>query len=151
IAGDNERFYEIVLGRVDIAACKLFLVGVGNAMNDKVDSPPQLACFCERRIDRTALGDVAVAEHVRSQFLCEGSDALLQRLALKRERQFGPCRVDSLGYAPCDRPVVRHSEDDASHPTHDACVDVDQSGSLHQGLAHDLYWKASMTPFRRWE
>jgi len=78
-------------------------------MDDEVDRAPQLFSFRKHRIDRGAGGDVAMAEHMGAQFMGEWSDTLFQRVALKRERQFGPRRVGGFGDAPGDRAIVRHA------------------------------------------
>ena len=83
IAGDGERFGEIVFRRVDIAAGQLVLVGEGDAMDDEVDRSPQFSGFREHRVDRGAVGDVAMAEDMGAQFLRERPDALFQRVALE--------------------------------------------------------------------
>ena len=59
-------------------------------------------------------------EHMGAQFLRQRPDALFQRLALKRERQFGPRGVGGFRDAPGNRAIIRDAEDDSAHPAHDA-------------------------------
>ena len=52
-------------------------------MDDEVEAAPQLFGFGEDGVDRRAVGDVAMADHVRAKFLGERPHALFERLALK--------------------------------------------------------------------
>src|SRR6185437_11654611 len=65
----------------------------------------------------------------------ERPDALFQRLALKREREFRSGGMGGPGDAPRDRTVVRHAEHDPAHAAHDARGHAGGKGLIHQGLA----------------
>ena len=73
IAGDQERFGEVRLGRLDIAAGELVLVGEGDAMDDEVERAPELPHFVEDGVDGRAVGDVAMADDRGVELLARGS------------------------------------------------------------------------------
>ena len=80
--------------------------------------PHSFSGLGERRVDRRAVGDVAMAEHMRAEFCGERAHALLQRLALIGEGELGAGGARGLGDAPGDRTVVGDAEDHALEAAH---------------------------------
>ena len=139
IAGDRQRLVEIGFGGVDVAAGQFVLVGEGDAMDDEVEPAPQPVRLGEDRVDRRAVGDVAMAEHLRAEFLGERADALLQRLALIGQRDLGPGGAHRLGDPPGDRAIIGDAEDDPPQPAHDAFARTGLAMLLrHRHLAYPL-------------
>ena len=87
-------------------------------MHDEVERAPGLLRGREHRVDGRRLGDVAMAEHLRADLLRQRLDALLQRIALIGEGDFGALGAAGLGDAPGERPVVGDPQDQAALAAH---------------------------------
>lgn len=68
-------------------------------MDDEVELAPELLDLGEDRVDRGAVGDVAMADDMAAEFLGERLDPLLQRVALIGEGEFRTRVRRSLGDA----------------------------------------------------
>ena len=106
IARDQQRIGEIVLRGLDIAPGELVLVGKSDAMHDEIEAAPVLSDILEHGIDGRRIGDIAMADHIGTQFGGQRTHALFQSIALEREGQLRACGMAGLGNAPGNRAVV---------------------------------------------
>ena len=83
-------------------------------MHQEIERVPLLRDGGEHRVDRRAIGDVAMADDVPADLLRERLDPFLQRVALIGERQFGALRMAGLRDAPGNRPIVGDAHDEAA-------------------------------------
>src|SRR5215472_16803873 len=98
-------------------------------MNHEIDLAPLLPEHVEHRIDGWGVGDVAMAEQERDDFPREGLDPLLQRIALKGQRDFGARRMAGFRDAPGDGAIVGNTENNPALALH-------QSRTLRHPLSH---------------
>jgi hypothetical protein len=83
-------------------------------VDDEVELAPELLFGVEHRIDGRRIGDVAMADDMAAEFRRQRLDALLQRIALIGEGEFGALRLARLGNAPGDGTVVGDAQNDAA-------------------------------------
>ena len=121
IAGDQQRFGEIGLARLDIASGQLVLVGEGDAMDDEINRTPELCGLIEHRVDGGGVGHVAMAQHMGAKALRERAHALLQRIPLIGEGEFCALVMGRLGDPPCNGAIVRHAKHKAAFSSQNSC------------------------------
>ena len=74
----------------------------------------------ENLVDGRRIGDVAMAGDKGAEFRRQRFDALLERLALIGQRDFGAMLDTGLGDAPGNRTIVRDAENKAALAGHEA-------------------------------
>lgn len=127
VAGDQQRLGEVRLAGLDIAARQLVLIGEGDAVDDEVELAPELLDLGEDRVDRRAVGDVAMADDMAAKLLGKRLDPLLQRIALIGEGEFRSRIRRRLGDAPGDGPVVRDAH-------HEPALALEEIGGRRNGV-----------------
>jgi hypothetical protein len=75
-------------------------------MDDEIDLAPALLQPVEDGVERGHVGDVAMADEVRAEFLGQRLDALLEGIALIGERELGALGGAGLRDAPGDGPLL---------------------------------------------
>ena len=83
-------------------------------MDDEVELAPKLLDLAEDRVDRRAVGDVAMADDMAAELLRQRLDPLLQGVALIGEGELGAGIRRRLGDTPGDRAVVGDAHDETA-------------------------------------
>ncbi len=79
-------------------------------MDDEVDLAPLLFEHVEHGIDGRGVRDIAMAEQQRADLSCQRLDPLLQRVALKGQRDLRARRMAGFRDAPGDGAIIGHSK-----------------------------------------
>ncbi len=103
-------------------------------MDDEVDRRPTLRQSREGLVELGHVRDVALDQEVAAELLGERAHALLHRLALIAEREFGALLAQLLGNPPGQRTIVGEAHDQPALTLH-------QSGHVRSVLliARPLY------------
>lgn len=89
-------------------------------MDDEIDLAPLGLGGVKHRINGGGIGDVTVAEQSGAEFGSQRLDALLQRIALIGECDFGALGLARLGDAPGDGAIVGDTQNDTTLALHQA-------------------------------
>ncbi len=122
VARDQHGVGEVLLRGLKIAAVELILVGERNGVDHEIDLAPLLLHLGKHRVDARRIGDIAMAERDRAEFLGQRLDALLQRIALPGQRQFSALVAARFRDPVSDGAVVRHAQDHAALAAHQAHI-----------------------------
>jgi hypothetical protein len=103
---------------------KFSAVGERYRVHHEIEAAPARRDLIEDGVDGRRVGDVAMASDDSTDFLGQGLDPLLQRIALIGKRQLGALRPAGLGDPPGDRAVV-------GDPHHQATFAAHETGRFH--------------------
>src|SRR6202022_1448146 len=109
-----QGIYKVLGGRVDVPAGQLIFVGKSNAVHDEVEISPNVLDFLKYRVQGRRVGDIAVAQNFRAEFLCQWPNPFFKRFALVGEGEFGARLTGGLGDSPRYRPVVGDPQNQAA-------------------------------------
>jgi hypothetical protein len=103
-------------------------------MDEEIDLSPFLFQMGKHRVHACGIGDVARQDEGGADGFGEREDALLERLALIGEGDFGALFGAGLGDAPGDRAVVRDAHDEPALALHQAALQ--SRARAGDGFAH---------------
>ena len=112
VRGDVDGHPEAVARRVDEAALEILRGRERDGVDEQVEAAAErLTGLGEDARNIVVRAHVALGDELRVDRLGELADALLDALALERERELGAFLVEALGDRPCDRPLVGDAQD----------------------------------------
>jgi hypothetical protein len=111
IAGDIERVQEILPRRIDVTSLQLFLIGISDRVDDKINFRPFLGNSIESGVEAPGFRDVTWDNNVRANRCRQWLNPPAKRFTLIGESELGAVAMQKFSNSPGNRMIVGDAHD----------------------------------------